>query len=343
MLVAIVGIGDVGAAGEPLGEAQLLTSPDSVDGAEYGTTPAIDGEKLVIGSPYEHWAGEESRGAADPSAVPVLGTCNGLPVTLVVPPGGGRFDGTNGDDVILGTDGPDEIRGLGGNDTICGEGGDDLLLGGPGDDTLLGGDDNDKLRGAAGDDLLLGGAGSDRLLPEIGNDIVDGGSGSDIVDYLAGKGPVTVDLPFGTATYTPPGESWTHTLSLIEKADGTRYDDTLIGNAKRNVLRGKQGVDHIWGFFGDDDLIGGTGDDVISGGLGADLLKGQADNDVMWGDEDGDKLVGGNGNDTLSGGAGDDLLIGGLKTHLGTFFNSLDGGDGVDTCRWEAFTTDCEP
>ena len=27
---------------------------------------------------------------------------------------------------------------------------------------------------------------------------------------------------------------------------------------------------------------------------------------------------------------GDDLLIGGLKSHLGTFFNSLDGGDGTD-------------
>jgi Ca2+-binding RTX toxin-like protein len=53
-------------------------------------------------------------------------------------------------------------------------------------------------------------------------------------------------------------------------------------------------------------------------------------------------LVGGNGNDTLVGDEGDDLLIGGLKTHLGTYFNTLDGGEGIDTCRWEAETISCE-
>jgi Ca2+-binding RTX toxin-like protein len=270
-------------------------------------------------------------------------TCNGLTVTLEAIPGGGRFDGTQGDDVILGTPGPDVIYGLGGNDTICGEGGDDLILGGPGDDTLLGGDDNDKLRGAAGTDTLLGGAGSDRLLPEVGNDTVNGGAGSDIVDYLAGKGPVSVDLNAGTATYSPIGGStWTHALVLIEKVDGTRYDDDLTGNWKRNVLRGKQGADTIIGLEGDDDLIGGTDEDQIHGREGDDLIKGQAGDDELVGETGADKLVGGNGNDTLLGDEDDDLLIGGLKTHLGTYVNVLDGGSGWDTCRWEAETISCE-
>jgi Ca2+-binding RTX toxin-like protein len=269
--------------------------------------------------------------------------CLGMFPDIIGTEGADKLSGTGGPDIISGYSGNDEIKGLSGDDVLCGGDGDDVILGGPGNDILLGENGNDKLRGAAGDDDLNGDAGSDRLLPETGNDTVDGGAGSDIVDYLAGDGPVTVDLSFGTATYEPPGESWTHTLVLIEKVDGTRFDDSLAGNIKRNVLRGKQGADHIWGFGGDDDLIGGTGDDVISGGLGADLLKGQADNDLLWGDDDPDKLVGGNGNDTLSGGPGDDLLIGGLKSHLGTFFNALDGGDGFDTCRWEAVTTDCEP
>jgi Ca2+-binding RTX toxin-like protein len=275
----------------------------------------------------------------------VVPACDGLPVTHEVPPGGARFSGTSGDDVILGTDGPDEIVGYGGNDTICGGGGDDLLLGGPGDDTLLGGDGNDKLRGAAGDDELYGGAGSDRLLPETGHDLVDGGPGSDIVDYLAADGPVTVDLEEGWAVYGPPARlapgQWRAELVRVEKVDGTRFDDTLVGDERRNVLRGKQGDDTIVGNGGDDDLIGGMGVDDVQGGDGDDLVKGQADDDVLSGAAGSDRLVGGGGNDALSGGDGDDTLIGGLKVHLGVFFNLLDGGAGTDVCRWEPITTGC--
>jgi len=270
-------------------------------------------------------------------------SCAGLAVTAVVPAGGAPFVGTPNDDVILGTSGADDVSGGGGNDTICGLGGDDvlsggpgedLLLGGPGDDVLDGGDDNDKLRGAAGDDTLDGGAGSDRMLPENGNDIVDGGPGSDIVDYLAGQGPVTADLAAGTAVYRPGGDTWTHTLVLVEKVDGSSYADTLSGDWKRNVLRGKQGDDVITGAGGNDDLIGGTGDDRIEGGDGDDLVKGQANDDVMYGGGESDRLVGGSGNDDLFGDAGDDTLIGGLIRHEGLFSNTMDGGAGDDVCRW---------
>jgi Ca2+-binding RTX toxin-like protein len=267
-------------------------------------------------------------GAADP-------TCDGKPVTRFVPAGGDRFNGTSGPDVIQGTPGPDLIFGLGGNDTICGLGGDDVLLGGPGDDVLLGGDGKDKLRGAAGDDVLDGGGGSDRLLPETGDDVVGGGPGSDIVDYLAADGPVVVDLAAGTATYSPPGGVWNHTLVLIEKVDGSAYDDTISGDGKRNVLRGKQGADVLTGGDGDDDLIGGTGDDALSGEAGDDLLKGQAEDDTLSGGDGDDRIVGGNGNDVLRGDAGADDLRGGLRSHLGTYANSMDGGPGIDTCRWE--------
>ena len=77
-------------------------------------------------------------------------TCDGKPVTLFAPPGGDRYEGTSGPDVILGTPGPDVIAGLGGNDTICGLGGDDLLLGGPGDDFLAGQVGNDTLASSTG-------------------------------------------------------------------------------------------------------------------------------------------------------------------------------------------------
>jgi Ca2+-binding RTX toxin-like protein len=280
--------------------------------------------------------------ASATSSYEVVAACDGKPVTLTVPPGGARFDGTSGDDVILGTPGPDLISGKGGDDTICGGGGDDILLGGPGADTLLGGDGNDRLRGAAGNDTLRGEAGSDRLLPESGDDLVNGGAGSDIVDYRAGAGPVAVDLEAGTATYGPVGGStWSHGLLLVEKVDGSPFGDTLIGNGKRNVLRGRHGADTIGGGGGDDDLIGGLGDDVVSGGDGRDLVKGQGGDDVLGGGGGDDRLVGGSGNDSLDGGPGDDTLIGGLKSHLGSFVNTLDGGPGTDTCRWDTPTTGC--
>jgi len=263
-------------------------------------------------------------------------TCNGKPVTHTVLPGGDRFDGTGGPDVILGTPGPDVIYGLGGDDTICGLGGDDLLLGGRGNDVIFGDDGNDKLRGAAGDDELHGGAGSDRLLPETGNDLVDGGPGSDIVDYLAADGPVMVDLGEGTSYYNPPGEGWFHTLVLVEKVDGSRFDDHLYGNSKRNVLRGKQGDDWIEGVAGDDDLIGGTGADTIWGGGGSDLVKGQADDDLSDSGPGNDRLLGGGGDDDLYGGDGDDVVRGGPGE------DEAGGGPGWDTCIGE-YRYGCEP
>jgi Ca2+-binding RTX toxin-like protein len=282
--------------------------------------------------------------------------CGGRLATVVGTPGDdGGLSGTSGDDVIAGLGGDDVIRGFGGNDVICGGDGNDLLLGGPGDDTLDGGAGNDKLRGASGDDTLRGGAGSDRLLPETGMDTVDGGPGSDIVDYLAADGPITAELRAGgRVTYTPAGsgDSWIARLANVEKVDGTAYDDHLYGNGKRNVLRGKQGDDYLVGMGGDDDLIGGTGNDRLWGDQsgntpgaadGADLVKGQAGDDFLYGEAGNDRIVGGNGADSLFGGTGDDTLIGGLKHRVPLVINTLDGGDGTDTCRWPIdILTDCD-
>ena len=300
-----------------------------------GASVAVDGGVVVSGATLDDGAAENAGAAHVFADLPDDLLCMGVAVTQVGTPAGDTINGTSGPDVIRGYGGDDTIAGFGGTDLLCGDDGDDLLLGGPGEDFLLGGDGNDKLRGAAGFDVLLGGAGSDRLLPETGDDWVEGGPGSDIVDYLAADGPVNVDLTAGTATYTPPsGGPWTHTLIAVEKADGTRFADTLRGDAKRNVLRGKQGADQIWGGDGDDDLIGGTGDDEIYGGDGDDLVKGQADDDLLEGQAGADTIRGGNGDDTLRGGDGNDLLFGGLLRHRGVFSNVIDGGPGTDVCHW---------
>jgi Ca2+-binding RTX toxin-like protein len=101
--------------------------------------------------------------------------------------------------------------------------------------------------------------------------------------------------------------------------------DILVGDAKRNVLRGKQG---------DDTISGGGGDDRVDGGVGADLVRGGDGDDTLSGESGADLIVGGSGNDVLDGGAGDDDLRGGLIRHEGVYANTLDGGPDTDVCRW---------
>ena len=310
--------------------------------------PITDGAPLVMSNGShtvtvlgEDWAGNIT---AVSHTYSVDDTCGGMPVTIHGTIADDTLTGTPGPDVIRGYGGNDVIEGKGGDDRICGDLGDDLLLGGPGDDWIWGGGDNDKLRGASGDDHLYGEAGSDRLLPEDGNDFLDGGAGSDIADYLAASGPIHADLQEGSVHYTPGTDSWNHTLTRIEKIDGTPYADILIGDARRNVLRGKHGADEIIGGDGPDDLIGGLNDDQIRGNAGDDLIKGQGDDDHLWGGTGDDTIRGGHGNDWLWGDDGADRLWGGLIIHHGTFTNHLDGGPGIDTCRWDFDPqTNCNP
>ena len=314
---------------------QQLVAPESDYGDDLGTGVAIDGGVVVAGTPQRERSGISPGVAHVFEDLPAELLCGGFGVTVRGTAGPETLTGTEFRDVIRGYGGNDTLKGQGGNDVICGDDGDDLLQGGPGDDVLYGGDGNDKLRAAAGDDVLDGGPGSDRLLPEAGKDLVNGGGGSDIVDYLAAEGPVSVNLAAGTATYTPAGESpWSQTLVGVEKVDGSSFADTLVGDGKRNLLRGKQGADMIRGGGDDDTLVGGTGADTIYGGDGKDLVKGQADDDRLFGEAGNDRVVGGHGDDELSGGPGNDVLRGGLRSHRGTFVNHLDGGTGIDDCLW---------
>jgi Ca2+-binding RTX toxin-like protein len=177
-------------------------------------------------------------------------------------------------------------------DTLTGNAADNSLWGGEGSDTLAGNDGNDWLDAGEGADSLLGGAGSDQLSGGAGNDTLDGGDGSDTVTYFndygnlapTGKG-VIVNLATGTAT-----DNWGNTDKLvgIENASGSRYGDSLTGDAGNNSLYADEGNDTI---------VGGGGYDWLDGGAGADSLAGGAD---------GDQLSGGAGNDTLDGGDGRD-------------------------------------
>jgi serralysin len=57
----------------------------------------------------------------------------------------------------------------------------------------------------------------------------------------------------------------------IENADGSAYNDFLIGNTANNQLNGLGGHDSILGGTGHDTLFGGIGSDTLHGGAGQDV------------------------------------------------------------------------
>lgn len=92
---------------------------------------------------------------------------------------------------------------------------------------------------------------------------------------------------------------------VIENAKGGKGGDTLIGNSRKNEVRGYEGADNIVLSSGNDKGYGDAGNDTINGGNGRDTL------------------IGGSGNDTLLGGSGRDNLYGAFEQHA---FGSLRTG-----------------
>ena len=171
--------------------------------------------------------------------------------------------GNSQDNTIVGGSEPDGLYGLDGDDIVKGGGGDDMLFGGSGDDTLVGG---------SGDDQLNGGEGDDVISPGLGRNTVNGGSGSDTViyggDVLERRG-IHLDLPNSICMHERDAQD---TLTHIENAYGTIYDDVLEGNDDDNILIGQGG---------DDTLIPGSGYDILNGGNGTDTYDLSAANGTV--------------------------------------------------------------
>ena len=225
------------------------------------------------------------------------------------------------DDLTRGPNGT--VSDLGGNDVINGAGGNDTIYAYNGNDTVNGGEGNDYIYDwGSGNDTFRGEGGNDTIFVKSGDNIVDGGTGSDTVSYTYGSKPVWIDLAGGSANSLNGHD----TLTSIENAVGSSYDDAIVGNSGANMLNGDAGDDWVDGGAGDDKLFGSYGNDTLKGGAGNDYLDGGS------GIQGNDRLDGGTGNDTLVGGFGIDTMTGGTGADRFVFESKADfGGSGWDT------------
>lgn len=189
-----------------------------------------------------------------------------------------------------------------------------------------------EIRGTDHSDSITGSDRDERFILRQGEDTLDGGGGTDTVRYdRFGVDAVTVDLSAGTATGTWSEAGFSHELSNIENAYGSRFaDDHISGTGGRNNLQGRGGDDTLIGRGGNDTLTGGDGNDLLKGGKGRDVLTG--DGPVNYFPATGAPLKN-TGNDTLDGGSGNDLLVGGFGADEligGTGRDRLKGGAGKD-------------
>ena len=122
---------------------------------------------------------------------------------------------------------------------------------------------------------------------------------------------------------------------IIENADGSDFDDDIVGNEFSN---------NLFGDDGNDTLLGGAGNDYLDGWFGDDYLNGEAGNDTLLGYYGNDYLNGGTGNDNLYGEGGNDTLNGGGYGYDSGEYDTVTGGSGADTFvlgdAWGSFYLD---
>jgi hypothetical protein len=236
-----------------------------------------DDRASVIG-----WYGIRVDGGEDDDRITchTNGNCDvhgGAGEDSLVAEGPGALDGGPGDDVLsVNVFAPDpisvQLTGGDGNDELHGGPAGDRLDGGPGNDLIVG----DPF-GHSGADTLDGGPGDDELNGGLGPDRLSGGDGRDTLDYSYRSAAVAVTLP-GTSSSGDEGDVL---APDFENVVGTRYADTLIGDAGPNELTGGDGNDTLAGGGGPDSIVGGTGDDNLDGGAGQDVYQGNEGNDTI--------------------------------------------------------------
>jgi len=253
-----------------------------------------------------------------------------------------NLTGGNGNDVLSVNDFANTVLGGEGNDLIRARHGGDVLDGGPGSDTLSYQDAfsvpvvvdlaaNTAMAAQAdtisGFEHLIGSNESDKLYGDDRANSINGGMASDLIE---GRG--------GDDILTGGGN-----LDGDDTIDGGEGNDRISGGGGNDTVRGAAGRDVLDGGAGSRDAVSyvGSGAGVtITLGIGTLATAGKggdAEGDVIKGFED---IIGSDFRDVLkasavgniiSAGGGDDLVVSNPQPMIGPQFDTLDGGDGIDT------------
>ena len=192
------------------------------------------------------------------------------------------FGSDSSDPAINGGERNDHLHGLAGNDVLLGHADNDYLEGGSGQDSMDGGagDDTFFVQGTDTDyDVFRGGPDTDKILGSKGNDTirVHRFTGEDTVEVIDGR--EGIDVIAGTDGADIIDLTGT-TLDGIERIEGGKYADTILGSMGNDTIHGGDGGDVITGNKGDDLLVGGPGRDVYvyAEGDGHDTIVDSGDN-----------------------------------------------------------------
>jgi Ca2+-binding RTX toxin-like protein len=152
---------------------------------------------------------------------------------------------------------------------------------------------------------------NDTFYSNAGANSFAGGAGTDTVSYSASGSSVIVDLFHQASSDGTVGD----TLSGIENATGSNFNDTFYSNAGANSFAGGAGIDTVSYSASSAGVIvdliaqatwdGSVGDTLSS----IENATGSSNNDFLYGDANANVLDGGPGLDSLSGGAGNDSFV----------------------------------
>ncbi|WP_085640316.1 calcium-binding protein [Pseudomonas sp. B3(2017)] len=235
--------------------------------------------------------------------------------------------GTGFGDIFVGASAPMAFDGMGGMDLVSYESSDSAVsidlknyannTGDASGDTYTG---IELFQGSRFGDTLSGSTVNDIFIGGAGADVIDGREGNDSAWYVNSATAVNINLLTGV---NQGGDAEGDVLINIESVIGSRFNDTLVGNAGDNGFEGGLGNDVINGGDGNDTLYGSLYSplgpfavDVAAGGPQADMLYGGNGNDIIVSapDDRGTMAFGEAGNDTIT-------VVSG----------TADGGDGADT------------
>jgi CSLREA domain-containing protein len=277
---------------------------DGLISARAGGIFLVKASSIVNATIYGNKTERTDPGATLSTAGNLIGTEATVTVANTIV-GGGKADDSASADCSAG------FKSLGGNvlPPTCGPTSADRLA-------------NDPLLGP----LAANGGTTDTMALLSGSPAIDAGVGCPLsTDQRAFPRPSGAGCDAGAYELQVPGS--TVVVQLIEKKQQKRKKKkkqgkkntaavtcqgkkaTIVGNARKNTLRGTKKADVIVALAGNDTIRGRGGNDLICAGKGSDKLIGGPGKDRLLGQKGADRLFGGPGLDKLLGGQGKDLQL----------------------------------